>query len=248
MTLASPPRRIVSLVPSQTELLYDLGLDESVVGITKFCIHPEHWRQSKSIVGGTKNIDLEAVHRLSPDLIIGNKEENERQQIEALRSHYPVWMSDISTLAQAMEMINQISHLTNTVEAGARITQEINEAFQQLRPLPALRTLYLMWRKPYMAAANPTFIHSMLEATGLINVLRDEQRYPTLTEDRMRELDPQVVLLSTEPFPFGERHRSEIQAILPKAKIMIVDGEMFSWYGSRLALAPDYFNSLTERL
>ena len=238
------PQRIISLVPSQTELLYDLGLEERVVGITKFCIHPGHWHKSKTVIGGTKKFDLEAIRAVQPDLIIGNKEENYAEGISELRKQFPVWMSDITTLDQALEMINEVSRLTSTESRGKEIVQNIRDQFRQLHRFPEIRTLYLMWRKPWMGAAANTFIHDMVEKTGLVNVLGDQERYPELSLKVIRRLNPSLVLLSSEPFPFSERHIPELTTLLPDAVIRLVNGEMFSWYGSRLTLAPTYFRSL----
>jgi ABC-type Fe3+-hydroxamate transport system substrate-binding protein len=235
------PQRIISLVPSQTELLYDLGLEHRVVGITKFCVHPEKWHKSKTIVGGTKNFHFDTIEKLYPDLIIGNKEENYETGIEALRKRYPVWMSDVVSYADAISMIRSVAIITETVSAGNEIIQSIESAFSQLPGSQPKRTLYLMWRDPWMGAAGGTFIHAMMEKAGLTNVLAHEARYPELSVERMRELNPEVVLLSSEPFPFQSKHVDEVKAILPKSKILLVDGEMFSWYGSRLRLAPAYF-------
>src|SRR4051812_11307667 len=109
--LEGPPSRIVSLVPSQTELLFYLGLDKEVAGITKFCIHPAEMFHSKPRVGGTKKYDFEKIRQLAPDLIIGNKEENEQKQVEELQKLYPVWMSDIRNLADALQMIRSVGEL-----------------------------------------------------------------------------------------------------------------------------------------
>lgn len=242
--LTSPPQRIISLVPSQTELLCDLGLEDRVVGITKFCIHPEHWRKTKTIVGGTKNFQVDVINQLRPDLIIGNKEENYFEGISALQQHTPVWMSDVTEFEDAIRMIQSISIITDCEMKGKEIVKRIQKAFEVLKPLKGIKTLYLMWRNPWMGAANKTFIHSMMEKIGLVNVLDQYQRYPELSLEIMKDLNPEVVLLSTEPYPFSERHVSEILEILPKSFVRTVDGEMFSWYGSRLALAPMYFNLL----
>ncbi len=244
MELSNTPQRIISLVPSQTELLYDLGLEDRVVGITKFCIHPEHWRKTKTIVGGTKNFQVDVINQLRPDLIIGNKEENYFEGISALQQHTPVWMSDVTEFEDAIRMIQSISIITDCEMKGKEIVKRIQKAFEVLKPLKGIKTLYLMWRNPWMGAANKTFIHSMMEKIGLVNVLDQYQRYPELSLEIMKDLNPEVVLLSTEPYPFSERHVSEILEILPKSFVRTVDGEMFSWYGSRLALAPMYFNLL----
>lgn len=242
------PQRIISLVPSQTELLYDLGLDHRVVGITKFCVHPAKWHTSKTIVGGTKNFHFETIDTLNPDLIIGNKEENYQTGIEALRKRYPVWMSDIAGFDDAISMIRSVAVVTETVSKGNEIIQSIESAFSLVPKIQPKRTMYLMWRDPWMGAASGTFIHAMMEKAGLTNVLAHDTRYPELSVVRMRELNPEIVLLSSEPFPFQSKHVEEIRTILPKSKIVLVDGEMFSWYGSRLQLAPDYFTRVLAEL
>lgn len=243
ITLADPPQRIVSLVPSQTELLYDLGLGPRVVGITKFCVHPAHWLREKAIVGGTKNFHLDLIEKLVPDLIIGNKEENYRQGIEALQAKFPVWMSDIVSLQDAIEMIRHVGALTGTQARADEITQQIRNAFSHLKKRAAKRVLYLIWRKPWMAAGRQTFINSMLEACGWENCL-SELRYPSLTDADIISLRPDVIFLSSEPYPFNDSHHMELNAIVPSPATISVDGEMFSWYGSRLIKAPEYFNAL----
>jgi ABC-type Fe3+-hydroxamate transport system substrate-binding protein len=234
------------LVPSQTELLYDLGLDEEVAGITKFCVHPPHWLKEKTIIGGTKKFHFEIIDRLRPDLIIGNKEENYREGIELLQKKYPVWMSDIITLDDALSMITSVSEITGRQDSGACIVERIRTSFKEIKPGNA-SVLYLIWKKPWMGAGKGTFINSMLEIMGLENVLQTE-RYPELSEEEIKELHPEVLLLSSEPYPFREEHIEELKRIVPKAKIILVDGEIFSWYGSRLLKAPDYFKSKVSNL
>jgi ABC-type Fe3+-hydroxamate transport system substrate-binding protein len=248
MRIDAPARRIVSLVPSQTELLFDLGLDKEVVGVTKFCIHPEHARKTRAIIGGTKKFDLELIGSLKPDLIIGNKEENYPEGIDFLRERYPVWMSDIYTLEDALEMMGSVSRLTAQQERGERIVAEIKSGFKQITPLPELRTLYLMWHNPWMGAASRTFIHDMMTRLGLVNVLADRERYPELDERVLTDLNPDIVLLSSEPFPFAEKHERLIRSMLPGARVLTVDGEMFSWYGSRLRRMPAYAAQLNAKL
>lgn len=238
-----PVKRIISVVPSQTELLYHLGLKDEVVGITKFCVHPIHWLKEKSNVGGTKNFHFESIDSLRPDLIIGNKEENYQEGIDQLKRKYPVWMSDIITLDDAFSMITSISVITGKQNKGLELVSELKERFESVATIKA-RALYLMWKNPWMGAGKFTFINSMMEGIGLTNVLQST-RYPELQAEEIQKLNPEVVLLSSEPFPFNERHRAELKQHLPKAKIILVDGEMFSWYGSRLLYAPGYFKSLT---
>lgn len=241
--IRSTPERIISLVPSQTELLFDLGLDDRVVGITKFCIHPPVWRDQKTLIGGTKNFNLDVIRSLQPDLIIANKEENDAGRIAALQKDFPVWISDVSSRKSALEMITSIGQLTDTVAQAATITMDIENAFQSIKKVNVKRSLYLIWQKPWMAAGSDTFIHAMMEEMGLHNVI-SETRYPEVTDEQINALNPELVLLSSEPFPFQQKHQAELAQRLPNARIELVDGEMFSWYGSRMRWAPAYFNSL----
>ncbi|OEJ99609.1 helical backbone metal receptor [Roseivirga misakiensis] len=238
------PQKIISLVPSQTELLYDLGLGDRVVGITKFCIHPSHWRKEKQIVGGTKQYRFESIAAFAPDLIIGNKEENDKVGIEKLAKDFPVWMSDIATLADAIAMIQEVGNIVGEQSKANLLSHEILDGFSKLpRGLSEQKALYLIWKKPYMVAGNGTFINEMMKYAGFENVV-EEERYPTLELADFKTLNPDVVLLSSEPYPFKTKDIAEIQAVLPNARIDLVDGEMFSWYGSRLKKSPDYFESL----
>jgi len=252
--LKEKPNRIISLVPSQTELLWGLGLDNEVVGITKFCIHPESWFKTKSKIGGTKQLNLEKIAALEPDLIIGNKEENNKEQIEWLSNRYPVWMSDINTLADALNMIQSIGALSGTLNKAEKICQEIEENFNSLeRPndYQPKKCLYLIWDKPFMAAGKKTFINEMMQFAGFQNSLGNEDRfsrYPELSEQLIEDLKPEVILLSSEPFPFTNKHLANFQLRFPDKKIYLVDGEMFSWYGSRLLQSPGYFQSLINEL
>ncbi|HRD54476.1 MAG TPA: helical backbone metal receptor [Flavobacteriales bacterium] len=240
------PQRIISLVPSQTELLHDLGLDERVVGITKFCVHPETWFKTKHRVGGTKKVDLEKVRALKPDLIIGNKEENDRKDILALEQEYPVWMSDVRTLSDAMDMITSLGAITGTEDKAARIMSGIAQGFRALHPLEETRTVaYFIWREPFMVAGHGTFVNDMLLRLGLTNVFDEgDARYPEITAQELAEADPDIILLASEPYPFAEKHILEINMICPGTPVRLVDGEMFSWYGSRLLRAPAYFQGL----
>lgn len=243
------PRRIVSLVPSQTELLYDLGLNDEVVGITKFCVHPDSWFRAKTRVGGTKQLKTDIIRQLQPDLIIANKEENVKEQIEALQENFPVWISDVNSLQDAGDMIQEIGRITGKAEKANELVQQINKNFSRLQtPDYRLRTIYLIWQNPYMTVGSDTFIHSMMKAAGFENMFANEKRYPEITLEQLKDPDCELILLSSEPFPFKEKHREELKAQGVKAQVMLADGEMFSWYGSRLLKAPEYFQSLHDRL
>lgn len=250
-----PPKRIISLVPSQTELLYHLGLDAEVVGITKFCVHPEHWFRHKTRIGGTKQLHIEQIRALQPDLIIANKEENEREQVATLMAEFPVWTSDIHSLHDALSMIEQVGEITGPAARALDISRRIREQFDALPASlppgnPLLQAAYFIWRAPWMIAGGDTFIDTMLQACGLQNIFSGMRRYPEISLSSLREAfkqvppDKQLVLLSSEPYPFKEKHIAEIRAVLPDARVLLVDGEMFSWYGSRLLEAPGYFRRL----
>jgi ABC-type Fe3+-hydroxamate transport system substrate-binding protein len=241
------PRRIVSLVPSITELLAHLALDKEVLGITKFCEFPEEWRKTKVRVGGTKNPDVKAIELLNPDLIIGNKEENTQEMLLKLKTRFPVWISDIENLEQAVQMIEALGALTRRSMMATELNQQIGAAFRQIEPVrPAKRCLYLIWRNPYMVAGSHTFIDDMLKRCGFENAAANlEGRYPELDEDGIRSLAPDLVLLSSEPYPFKDSHANELRALLPNtSRCMLVDGTYFSWYGSRLVESPTYFKKV----
>ncbi|MCG2613631.1 helical backbone metal receptor [Terrimonas sp. NA20] len=243
--ISTPPRRIISLVPSQTELLADLGLDEAVIGITKFCIHPEKWFRSKTRVGGTKTLDTARIHQLQPDLIIANKEENVKEQVEDLANSFPVWVSDVNDLEDALTMIREIGRITSTTETASKIIAGIRQSFSGLPLYASLRkAAYLIWKDPYMTVGNDTFIHSMLRAAGFENVFGDQTRYPVVDVPGIQRSGCEYLFLSSEPYPFKQKHIDELQLQLPGVKIMLVDGEMFSWYGSRLLYAAEYFRRL----
>jgi len=237
------PQSIISLVPSQTELLYDLGLKDEIKGVTKFCIHPESAVREVPKIGGTKKFRFDTIKELKPDLLIGNKEENYKEGIEELKKEYPVWMSDVFDLSDALKMITDISVLVGKSEKGQEIVDNIREGFNQIEKKEPKRTLYFIWQKPYMVAGKSTFIDQMLQAIGLVNVI-EEDRYPELTAEDIADFDPELILLSSEPFPFKAKHFPDFKELCPNADMHIVDGEMFSWYGSRLMKAPAYFNSL----
>lgn len=251
--LRSYPNRIISLVPSQTELLFDLGLHDEVVGITKFCVHPHQWFRSKPRVGGTKKVKMETIHSLSPDLIIANKEENTRDQIEDLAKKYPVWISDVHDLETALQMIVLAGEITNKTQKALLIAEEIKAKFNQLQMSldeqrlavkNQPRTAYLIWRDPYMTVGGDTFIDAMLKACGLKNIFDDHTRYPQINIGDLQTANCQFLLLSTEPYPFAKKHIEELHAYLPDTKIILVDGEMFSWYGSRLLHSAEYFSKM----
>jgi ABC-type Fe3+-hydroxamate transport system substrate-binding protein len=249
--------RIVSLVPSQTELLYSLGLEEEVIAITKFCIHPHKWFTHKTRIGGTKTIKIDLIKNLHPDLIFANKEENVKEQIEELSLFCDVLISDVNNLNDALAMIKTIGSLTGKYNQALLMANTIELKFQTLINNSFLKrkinTTYLIWKEPCMAAGGNTFINDMMQYCGLKNFYTSDDRYPKINLNDLRNSNSSIetcelILLSSEPFPFKENHIAEIQQQIPSIKIMLTDGEMFSWYGSRLLLAADYFEKFQNEI
>lgn len=247
-----PPQRIVSLVPSQTELLFSLDLDKEVVGITKFCIHPDSWYRTKQRVGGTKNVNIAQVEALKPDLIIGNKEENKEEQIKELMQRYPVWMSDIHNLDDAIGMISNVGNIVDKSDKANELVNRILSNFKKLiNHEPASgKVAYFIWKNPYMSVSKQTFINYILEEVcKLENVFAGARSdYPEVTAAEIKNAAPELILLSSEPYPFAEKHIKEFGEICPAAKVLLVDGEYFSWYGSRLKDTPAYLSGILKQI
>jgi ABC-type Fe3+-hydroxamate transport system substrate-binding protein len=244
-----PPKRIVSIVPSQTEFLFDIGLGNEVVGITRFCIHPKEKVANTTKVGGTKTVNIEAVRALKPDLIIGNKEENELENIEELRKEFPVWMNDISTAEQAYDMMARLGELCDRRTEASGIIDSIRTSFSKLETIGDNKTAaYLIWRKPYMVAASGTFIDSIMKLAGFKNAFAHATRYPEIELSELQAVSPDVIMLSSEPYSFKPMHIGEFAEACPDARIIIVDGELFSWYGSRLLHTADYITNELQQL
>lgn len=251
LSFSSYPKRIISLVPSQTELLFHLGLDKEVVGVTKFCIYPTDWKTRKTIVGGTKNIKIDLIKELNPDLIIANKEENDEDSLRNLMPIFPVWISDIKSLEDAFQMILSLGKITNTESTSFTWTEKIKKQFKILSLLPKQprRVAYLIWNNPLMSVNQDTFIHSLLELNQWDNCFKDKlNRYPEITEEELVDSNPEMVFLSSEPFPFKDKHIDRFKQLLPESRVVLVNGEYFSWYGSRLVDSPAYFSSLHKSL
>lgn len=244
------PRRIVSLVPSQTELLFDLGLDAVVVGRTRYCVRPAGRVERAAEVGGTKQLDLERIVALAPDLIVGNKEENEREAVEQLERTFPVWLSDVRDREAALDMIRRLGELAGRAARADELAADIASVLGRLpRPRRRRRAAYFIWQRPYMVAGRDTFIDAMLDRCGLGNVFATGRgdRYPAVTAEEIRAARPEILLLSSEPFPFAQKHRRAFRSEF-EARVECVDGQMFSWYGSRLLAAGPYLADLMRRL
>lgn len=251
LTLDRVPGRIVSLVPSQTELLAHLGLEEEVVGLTRFCERPEHWRSEKTIVGGTKQVDIDTVRALNPDLVLANHEENTREDVAALDEIAPVFVTEVKTVPEALDMIRTVGTLTGTSDQTSTLAGRIISRFDALPDFPPLRAAYLIWREPYMTVGGDTFVHDVMKRGDLINAFGDETRYPEITLEILANTNLDVVLCASEPFPFHknqDKFTGDIREAMSDTPVAVVDGQPFSWYGPRLLETPSYLNTLRERL
>jgi len=256
-TFESAPKKIISLVPSQTELLFDLGLEDSIVGITKFCVHPYHLKSTKKIIGGTKKVHYEKIRLLQPDIIIANKEENTEEIVEELRKICPVWVTNILTIEDSLQMISDFGQLFNKRTEAQKWIDKIQFALTDfknfIKDKEEQKAAYFIWANPYMVAGGDNFINEMLKLNKFNNIYDNnpkyEGRYPEVVVQKMKiQGDPDLVLLSSEPFPFKDEHAFELGRYTHHAKTIFVDGEMFSWYGSRMAKAFDYFKKLHANL
>lgn len=254
ITVAKQPERIVCLVPSITELLFDLGLGDRVVGVTRFCVHPKTAREKATNIGGTKKLHLNRIDALKPDLIIGSKEENTRAEIEHLWSKYPVWMSDVESVDDGIKMIRELGGVCRVSERANNIADKIEKGFKSLQSTlaePEISVAYLIWYNPIMVSGRANFITDVLHSAGWKNAFETgdysgSDRYPTVSMDDLRNANPDMVMLSSEPFPFTEKHLQEFEKEL-NCPAILVDGELFSWYGSRMLKMPMYLNKLIAK-
>ena len=239
--------KVISLVPSITEALFDLGLTTNeIIGRTKFCIHPEDLVDSVEIIGGTKNLNIDKIKALKPDLIIANKEENVKEQVEELMKDFKVLVTNVETLEDNYYLLKQLGHLFGKEEKAQFFNLKIDEAFDIPRSEKRLKVAYLIWKNPYMTVGGDTFISRILEELGFENLFKNQKRYPEVQLEDLKEAD--LIFLSSEPFPFKEKHIYEIQEVCVNQKIIIVDGEAFSWYGTHLAKCANYYRELLPEI
>jgi ABC-type Fe3+-hydroxamate transport system substrate-binding protein len=236
------PCRIVSLVPSLTETLFDLGLDSEVVGVTRFCTEPAAQLTGKLRVGGTKNPDREKLARLAPDLLLVNTEENRREDIAWLRERFPVLQYFPRTVQDAADMVLDLGRAIGRPQEGEALKLLIEaeavrveaELFGERR----LRVFYPIWKDPWMTINGDTYVHDMLRACGADNVFSGTaQRYPEIQLERLPDARPDLVLLPSEPYAFSEQHRNRLvhHPSVCGRPTLLVDGKAFSWHGSRTA-------------
>jgi ABC-type Fe3+-hydroxamate transport system substrate-binding protein len=246
------PQRIVSLVPSTTETLFSLGASERVVGVTRFCVHPNEARERARVVGGTKNPRIETIFSLEPDLVLVNQEENRKEDVERLRERVPVHVFFPGSVEDAATDIRRLGELIGVPEAGLDLAREVERALAALRAVEWKKTryLYFIWRRPYMVAGPGTFLDAFLAEGGLVNAApKNRGRYPEMGNEEIARAGADVLLLGSEPFPFAEDHRAELRSNLGRdARVLLVDGELLSWHGARLRQGLPYLSSLAEML
>lgn len=241
VTFSFPPKRIVSLCPGITDTLFALNLEEKIVGRTRFCIHPKGKVENVPAVAGTKDIKLEAIQNVQPDLIIVEKEENTKDIVEELEKHFPVYVAEVQSVDDAFRMIEDMGNLTDRCEAATKLIDSIHHQFDSLPKTTGKRVGYVIWRKPYMVVGKDTYINSLLEKLGFINpFVEADGRYPAVTAEDFQRAELNYVLLASEPFPFKEKHFKEFMDMMPETEPILVDGEMF-WYGPRMLEAARYF-------
>lgn len=238
--------KIISLVPSITETLFDLGLSENeIIGRTKFCIHPANRLKNVSVIGGTKNLNITKIKALKPDLIIANKEENIKEDVEELQKYFKVLVTNVSNLEDNYYLLKTLGNLLGKQEIAQKFNLKIYKILAKFSDLEKKKCAYLIWKNPYMTVGFDTFIHDILDKIGFQNIFKDHKRYPEISVEDLKTAD--YIFLSSEPFPFRQKHIDELQKELPDAKIFLVDGESFSWYGTRLAKCESYFQNLVEK-
>ncbi|WP_042142360.1 ABC transporter substrate-binding protein [Paucisalibacillus sp. EB02] len=248
VTFSHPPKRIISLVPAITETMYHLNLEDTIVGRTRFCIFPQEKVLMAKNIGGTKDINLDRINQLKPDLILAEKEENTKEIVKTLEKHYPVFVFEVQKELDVYRMIKDLGRLTNRNDESFQMVKEIQHQFDTLPHVNGKSAAYVIWKNPYMVVGKDTYIQSTLTKMGFINPFTSlNGRYPVVTEEDFQNADLDYILLATEPYPFREKHIKEFQAMVPHAKIIIVDGEMF-WYGAKMIQAADYFKKTFDAL
>jgi ABC-type Fe3+-hydroxamate transport system substrate-binding protein len=247
LELAAAPRRIVSLIPSTTELLCALGLADALIGVTVYCVEPRDVVRGKTRVGGEKDPDLAAIRALAPDLVVANIEENRREDVDALRAAgIRVWVTYPRTVAEGLAMIRDLGDVTGARERARAMLAELEPLYRRVREraaaIRAVRVFYPIWRRPWMTIGADTYVHDLLSTCGGANVFADRTRYPTVTLDEVATRAPEVILLPDEPFRFRRAHIADfdVYPAVPAVRdrrIHLVDGKPFSWHGPRLAEA-----------
>ena len=244
MILPQSPKRIISICPAITETLFSLGLEKEIVGRTKYCIFPKGTVEQVPVVGGTKDVDLDKIKELQPDLIFAEKEENTEEIVKELEKIAPVFVLEVKSIKDAYRLITTLGEVTKNTETAHLLLTACQKSFQSIVGKENGKAAYVIWRKPYMVVGGTTYICDVLHTMGFQNPFTNEDsRYPVITKEQLANAKLDKLFLASEPFPFQQKHLSEFQSFLPHTEIILVDGEMF-WYGSRMLVAGEYLAKL----
>jgi ABC-type Fe3+-hydroxamate transport system substrate-binding protein len=251
--LPKTPQRIISLVPSLTELLHDLGLEKRIVGITKYCVHPFHYGSTKIKVGGTKKVKFDVIKELNPDFILCSKEENTAEMVSELEKIAPVFVSDVNSFQEAMELIIQFGEIFGKRIESQNLVAKINSKYADFQSFiknkRTIKVAYFIWKEPWMVVGSPTFINDILRINRMENVFEKKGRYPEININHLKlQGNPELLLFSSEPYHFIEDDAYEVLHVNEKVLTIFVDGQYFSWYGSRLLKAFDYFKKIQAKI
>jgi ABC-type Fe3+-hydroxamate transport system substrate-binding protein len=251
LTFNNTPKRIVSLVPSLTHTLASFGLDKEVVGVTRFCKWPESWKKNKRVVGGTKDFKIERIMTLQPDLVLANKEENTKDLILELSQQVPVYVSDVNNLETNVQMLSDFGRILNKETLAQQFIDEIKNAKSDLLKGVSFnpsKAVYMIWKKPWMTVGGDTFINQMLQYAGFENIYQNKTRYPKVDLSDLQKINPEIILLSSEPYTFKLKDKEELQVLFPDTCIILVPGEPFTWFGTYTLEAFNYFKTLQKQL
>ncbi len=253
INLSKTPQRIISLVPSLTELLHDMGMERQIVGVTKYCVHPNHYQVKKTIVGGTKKVKNKVIKDLDPDFILCSKEENTQEIVMELEKIAPVYVTDVNSLDTALQLIKDLGILFDRRTQSEHIINKINFQLQDfqnfIKDTHSRKVAYFIWAKPWMVAGSATFINDMLRICKFANAYANQERYPEINIKKMRIIaKPKLLLFSSEPHHFTDEEVFEVLRRNRKTLTIYVDGQYFSWYGSRLIKAFDHFKEVHKKI
>jgi ABC-type Fe3+-hydroxamate transport system substrate-binding protein len=256
--MAEPARRIISLIPSITEIFFTLGVEDRVVGVTKFCTEPPEGVAGKPKVGGQKNPRVDAIIDLKPDLVVANVEENRKEHVEALQAAgLNVFVTYPRTVREGIRLIRDLGVLTDASAQSEALATRCGDALAEVEQATVdrapVRAFCPIWRNPYMTINHDTFIHDMLRVCGGENIFHDyPQRYPKVTLTEMAARKPEVILLPDEPFPFGEKHLPDFDPLrevpaVRAGRLHLLDGKILCWYGPRIADSLGTLSKLLQR-
>lgn len=230
-------RRLVSLCPSTTESLAEMGFAPSLVGVTRYCVRPSGLLEGIPQVGGTKDPDHARIASLSPDLLFLNSEENRREDIDALAARFRFDLSHPRRVRDVPPLLRRWAAASGSAAAGEaaaeRVESGLRVAEDSLASRRPFRYVALVWREPWVAAGEETYLADLVRLAGGIPALAPglgDWRRPAIEE--LRAARPDVVLLPDDPYPFRERHRTELEGLLPGARALLLAGQDWCWHGT----------------